>query len=322
LTERMPILFAPRWINTLCQPIAIENVLDYLLLSLAEPRSVGSIFEIGGPDVLTYAQIMHAYARSRGLNRILVRLPFLTPGLLAFGADVITPLPAPYLRILIEGLRSEVVVHDPRARHVFDLNLIPYDQALHQALDNTHDGVVSAYFKGGQPGLAPGNTSRIIEGTFIEQRRLVSPAGPRQVYSVFAALGGPQGWYYAEGLWQLRGLIDRLLGGVGMRKPPKDHPRGLQPGAERGGYRVDLAEEGHLLRLRSEMKAPGPTWMQFEVQPRPEGGSLYIQTAFFEPHGLLGLAYWYGLYPFHQLIFNGLARAILRRAQSPAPPPP
>ena len=316
LTEFLPVLFTPRWIDTLCQPIAIENVLDYLLLCLAEPRSAGSIFEIGGPDVLTYAEIMRRYAMVRQLIRPQIRLPFLTTGLLAFGADVVTPLPSPYLRILIEGLRTEVVVHDLSALEIFNASLIPYDQALRQALSCSGDGEISNYMNGGQRNLLPGKTSTIRQGMFIEQRRLVSAAEPHQVYAAINALGGPQGWYYANGLWQLRGWIDRLLGGVGMRKTSNSHPALLQPGAELGGYRVELVEQGHLLRLRNEMKAPGPAWMQFEVQPRSGGGSLYIQTAFFEPHGLFGLLYWYGLYPFHQLIFNGLARAILKRAET------
>ena len=157
LTERLPILFTPKWITTLCQPIAIENILDYLTQSLTEPRSIGSIYEIGGPDVLTYEEIMRGYATARQLNRKLVNLPILTMRILAIGADVVTPLPFPYLRILIEGLRSEVVVHDPSAQEVFKIKLIPYREAVQQALIRSGSGEVE-YLLGG---CASGTPTRV-----------------------------------------------------------------------------------------------------------------------------------------------------------------
>jgi uncharacterized protein YbjT (DUF2867 family) len=315
LTERLPILFTPKWINTLCQPIAIENILDYLTLSLTEPRSINSIFEIGGPDVLTYENIMRGYAKARQLNRRLINLPFLTTHMLAIGAELITPLPFPYLRILIEGLKSEVVVRDPSAQAVFNVKLIPYADALSQALEHPGHGEVESYWRGGEAGLLPGTTHKIIEGLFIEQRRLEILARPEIVYNTFASLGGKDGWYFADWLWQLRGVLDRLAGGPGMRRGRRSLDE-IQPGDVLDGYRADTVEAGHMIRLRNEMKAPGPAWMQFEALPSSGGKTLYIQTAFFQPRGLAGLAYWYGLYPFHQIIFTGLARAIVRRAEA------
>jgi uncharacterized protein YbjT (DUF2867 family) len=315
LTERLPILFTPKWISTLCQPIAIENILDYLTLSLTEPRSINSIFEIGGPDVLTYEDIMRGYAKARQLNRKLVNLPILTMRMLAIGADVVTPLPFPYLRILIEGLKSEVVVRDSSAQDIFNVKLISYADALRQALERTGHGEVEIYWRGGEAGLLPGKTHRIVEGMFIEQRRVETKAISDVVYNSFASIGGKKGWYFADWLWQVRGLLDRFVGGPGVRRGHRSLAE-IQPGDVLGGYRVETVDVGHMLRLRNEMKAPGPAWMQFEVLPGTKGGSLYIQTAFFEPHGLAGLAYWYGLYPFHQIIFNGLARAIVRRAET------
>ena len=151
---------------------------------------------------------------------------------------------------------------------------------------------------------------------FIEQRRLETEAAPEAVYATFAGMGGEQGWYYGEWLWQLRGLLDRLAGGVGMRRGRQSKGAEIQPGEVLDGYRVETVEKGRLMRLRNEMKAPGPAWMQFEVLRSNTGKTLYIQTAFFEPHGVFGLIYWYGLFPFHQLIFNGMARAIIRRAEA------
>jgi uncharacterized protein YbjT (DUF2867 family) len=314
LTERLPILFTPQWITTLCQPIAIENILDYLTESLIEAQSIGEVFEIGGPDVLTYEEIMRGYAAARHLKRILVNLPILTTGMLAIGADVVTPLPFPYLQILIEGLRSEVVVRDTRALKVFKFNLIPYSQAIQQALRRSGSGEIETYWAGSEQRLKPGATHKIIEGMFIEQRRLETAAEPGTVYNVIAGIGGKRGWYFGDWLWHLRGWLDRLAGGPGMQRGRRSDVE-IQPGDKLDGYHVETVQPGHLVRLRSEMKAPGPAWMQFEVLPGNNGGSLYIQTSFFEPHGVMGLAYWYGLYPFHQIIFNGLARAIIRRSE-------
>lgn len=315
LTERLPILVTPKWIDTLCQPIAIENILDYLTLSLTEPRSIGSLYEIGGPDVLTYEEIMRGYASARQLNRKMVNLPLLTMGMLAIGADLVTPLPYPYLRILIEGLRSEVVIHDPSAQELFKINLIPYKAAVQQALLRDGSGEVESFWAGAQAELKPGVTHRDTEGVFIEQRRTASVAKPESVFAIFTKIGGKRGWYYANWLWQLRGWLDQLVGGVGMRRGRR-HPDELHPGDILDGWRVETIKAGRLVRLWFEMKAPGPAWLQFEAQPRSIGGTILVITAFYEPHGIPGLLYWYSLYPFHLLIFKGMSRAIIRLAES------
>jgi len=314
LTERLPILVTPKWISTLCQPIAIENVLDYLVASLEEPRSTGAIFEIGGPDVLTYKDIMRGYAATRQLTRRLVNFPFLTTRILAIGADLVTPLPSPYLHILIEGLRSEVVIHDPSAREVFNIELIPYQQAIQQALERDGYAEFKPYWTGEQARPKPGKSRKVVEGMFIEQRVLETRAETEAVYQIFAGMGGKNGWYYANWLWQLRGWIDKLLGGVGVRG--RRSMGELRTGDVVDGYTVVAVEENYMIRLRNDMKAPGPAWMQFLVIKDSAGKTLFVQTAFFEPHGLAGLAYWYLLYPFHQLIFNGMAKAIVRRAEA------
>jgi uncharacterized protein YbjT (DUF2867 family) len=314
ITERLPILPTPPWIKTLCQPIAIDNILDYLIKSLTEPSSLGNIYEIGGPDVLTYADIMREYAKARNLKRLLVTLPGLDTSLLAYAADVITPLPAPYLRILIEGLRSEVVVNDPSAQQLFIPELIPYHHAVRLALKRHGSGEVEAFWAGSPGGIEPGVIHKDTEGMFIEQRRTAIAARPEVVFAVIERIGGKRGWYYADWLWQLRGLLDLWVGGVGMRRGRRDADE-LQMGDVLDGWRVEIFEAGRLIRLAFDMIAPGPAWLQFEVQPRSDGGTLLILTAFFEPHGLAGLLYWYILYPFHLLIFSGLSRAILLRSE-------
>jgi uncharacterized protein YbjT (DUF2867 family) len=314
LTERLPILPVPAWITTLCQPIAIDNILDYLLQALAAPP-MDCICEIGGPDVLTYADIMRGYAFARHLKRPLVTLPLLTTPMLAFGADVITPLPASYLRILIEGLRSEVVVHDPEAQELFKIDLIPYQHAVELSLNRRGTGIAESYWTGTPDGQEPGATHRDVEGMFIEQRRTASVATPEAIYASFERIGGKHGWYYADFLWKLRGWLDKLVGGVGMQRGRRD-PDHLVMGDMLDGWRVETLEDGHLIRLWFEMKAPGPAWLQFETLPRPGGGSLLLLTAFFEPHGIAGLIYWYLLYPFHQLIFWGMSRTIIKLAKA------
>ena len=314
LTERLPVIITPRWVTTCCQPIAIENVLDYLTRCLTEPLSIGRTFEIGGPDVMIYGDMMRQYAAARHLKRFLIPVPVLTPRLSSYWVDLVTPIPASYSHPLIEGLRSEVIVNDRSAQEIFNIDLIPFYMAVQTALDPHQSEVNALYWAGTPAGLEPGVTLKVTEGMIVEQRRLTSIATPKEVFAVFAAIGGKRGWYYANWLWRLRALLDQLVGGVGMRQEQRG-PGDLHPGDILDFWIVEAVELGRLVRLRSEMKIPGPAWLQFEVQPRTAGGTLVIQTAFFQPHGLAGLAYWYGLYPIHQLVFSGTLHAIARRAE-------
>jgi hypothetical protein len=259
--------------------------------------------------------MMRGYAAARGLKRYLISVPVLTPRLSSYWVDLVTPIPAAYSHPLIEGLRSEVIVRDPSAQQLFAIPLIPYADAVRQALERTQTGEVETYWAGARANLKPGVTLKVTEGMIVEQRRVVSSAPPEAVYATFAGIGGKRGWFYADWLWQLRGLLDRLIGGVGMRRGRRS-PDDLRPGDALDFWRVEAVEPGKLIRLRAEMKVPGPAWLQFETQAQPDGGTLLVQTAFFEPHGLAGLAYWYLLYPVHQLVFTGMARAIARRAKA------
>ena len=315
LTDRLPIMITPRWVTTRCQPIAIENVLEYLVRCLTEPQSIGRTFEIGGPDVLTYGDMMRGYATVRGLKRYLISVPVLTPRLSSYWVDIVTPIPAAFSHPLIEGLRSEVIVNDPAAQKLFNVSLIPYSVAVRRALERTQSGDVETYWAGARAGLQPGVTLKVTEGMLIEERRVESTASSGMVYKVFAGIGGKRGWFYADVLWKLRGLLDRFVGGVGMRRGRRS-PDDLRPGDALDFWRVETVEPGRLIRLRAEMKMPGLAWLQFESQTRSDGNTLLIQTAFFEPHGLAGLAYWYVLYPIHQLIFSGMARAVVRRSET------
>ena len=319
LTERLPVMITPRWVTTRCQPIAIDDVLEYLLRALNEPRALGRTFEIGGPDVLTYGDMMHGLAAARGLKRYLIPVPVLTPRLSSYWVDLVTPIPAAYSHPLIEGLASEVVVRDPSALDVFNFKPRPYAEAVRQALARAQAGDLETIWAGARANLVQGVTLTEKEGMIEERRRVASRAAPEEVYAVFAGIGGRRGWFYADWAWWLRGMLDRLVGGVGMRRGRRS-PDSLRPGDALDFWRVELVEPGRRLRLRAEMKLPGPAWLQFEALPQPAGGALLVQTAFFEPHGLAGLAYWYGLYPLHQMIFSGMARAIVQRAEARSAP--
>ena len=308
------MMFTPRWMETRCQPIAIANVLDYLTLALQEPGSVGRTLEIGGPDVLSYREMMLGYASARKLRRLLVPLPVLTPRLSSLFLHMITPIPAPISRALIEGMRNEVVVHDHSAEELFAVALIPYHEAVQRALQRIQSGAVETYWTGARTGLQPGVTLKVTEGMILDERRVESAASAAELFATFSGIGGERGWFYGDWGWKLRGAMDRLVGGVGLRRGRRN-PDELRPGDALDFWRVEAVDPGRLVRLRAEMKVPGRAWLQFEASNMPGGGALLVQTAFFEPYGFLGLVYWYLLHPIHELFFSGMSRAIARRAE-------
>src|ERR1035437_1480464 len=314
LIEGLPMMFTPRWMETRCQPIAIANVLDYLTLALQEPGSVGRTLEIGGPDVLSYREMMLGYASARKLRRLLVPLPVLTPRLSSLFLHMITPIPAPISRALIEGMRNEVVVHDHSAEELFAVALIPYHEAVQRALQRIQSGAVETYWTGARTGLQPGVTLKVTEGMILDERRVESAASAAELFATFSGIGGERGWFYGDWGWKLRGAMDRLVGGVGLRRGRRN-PDELRPGDALDFWRVETVDPGRLVRLRAEMKVPGRAWLQFEASNMPGGGALLVQTAFFEPYGFLGLVYWYLLHPIHELFFSGMSRAIARRAE-------
>lgn len=314
LTERVPIMVAPKWVSTRCQPIAVANVLEYLVTCLQKPESAGKILEIGGPDVMTYGEMMLGYAKVRGLRRFMIPVPFLTPRLSSYWVDLVTPIPAAISRPLIEGLRSEVIVNDPVAMDLFDIDLVPYSEAVTRALERTRADNIETTWSGAQTPNKPGVTLEEKQGMIVERRRIESSASPAEVFAQVTAIGGKRGWYYADTLWKVRGLLDRIVGGIGMRRGRRNQ-YDLRPGDALDFWRVEAYVPDQVLRLRAEMRVSGLAWLQFEVQPRTDGGTSLIQTAFYEPHGLTGVLYWYGLYPIHQMIFSGMAREIVKRAE-------
>ena len=311
LTECFPVLPGPNWLRNQVQPIAATNVVDYLIAALDHPEARGSIYELGGPEVMQYAQTMLRYARLRGLKRLLFTLPGVPIWLMAHFVDWLTPVPYPIATPLVGGLSADSVVQDPAARQTFpEVNPISYEEAVTRSLQALHPGTVERVWVG----MGHEVVSTRCEGFFLDYRHVEVMAAPAQVWKVLAKLGGMNGWLYADWLWRLRGWIDRLISPPRTQRPTKERQFFDVPpkvGDAIDYYRVEEIEESRLIRLRSELCAPGEGWMEWRIV-----GSSLMQTAFFAPRGLPGFLYWYLLGPLHRLVFRGLIREIKRRAEA------
>ncbi len=314
LTERLPVMIAPRWVVTRVQPIAIRDVLSYLIAALARPNQTHT-YEIGGDDVMTYREMMLRYAKLRGLNRRIVVVPYFTPQLSSYWVHIVTPISASIAQPLIRGLYNEVIVHDRSAVTDFpDIRPMGFDEAVGRALDRYSTvGPETTWFDAFDLRTIAGDFTGVKEGMLIDRRERVTSAAPERVAAVFSSLGGRRGWLAADALWRIRGWLDRLVGGVGLRRGRRS-ATDLRVGDAIDFWRVEAYEPGRLLRLRAEMKLPGRAWLQFEVEGTANGGSIFRQTAFFEPRGLLGNLYWYGVAPLHHVIFARMATRIVAEA--------
>lgn len=322
LTERVPVMVCPRWVFTRVQPISIKDVLDYLVASLVTPESAGKIIEIGGSDVLTYGDMMLGYAQARGLRRWLLPVPVLTPRLSSYWVHLVTPIPASIARPLIDGLRNEVVVRQPLASDLFpQLKPMNYQSAVSLALADLEAQNVETSWSDAlvtsQGDIVPVALST-QSGMILERRQQMIPAPPHTVFKMVSRLGGQTGWLYFDWAWRLRGWVDRLVGGVGLRRGRRD-PEEVRMGDAIDFWRVEAVEPDRSLLLRAEMKLPGRAWLQFEALPHETGQTRLVQTAFFAPKGLFGLVYWYGLYPIHRVIFAGMIRTLAQRSLTSNP---
>jgi len=316
LVERLPVMVTPRWVQVSAQPIAIGDVLDYLRAALTvDTGNQSRIVEIGGPDQVSYGELMHEYARQRGLRRWMIPVPLLTPHLSSLWLGLVTPLYARVGRKLIDSLRHPTVVQNDAAKRLFSIRPIGVREAIASALRNEDASFAEtrwsdALSAAGEPrqwgGVRFGNR-------LVDSRTTPVAATPSAVFAAVERIGGATGWYYANWLWTLRGWLDLLLGGVGMRRGRRDPQRVLQ-GDTLDCWRVESIEPGKRLHLAAEMKLPGRAWLEFEVQPL-EGGSRLRQTATFDPRGLWGLFYWYSVWLLHQFVFAGMLRGIARAAE-------
>ena len=291
LVERLPVMICPRWVDTRTQPIAIDDVLAYLRAALDLPEGRQGVLEIGGPEVVSYGNMMREYARLRGLRRLLIPVPVLTPHLSGLWLGLVTPAQARVGRALVEGLRNPTVVRSSAALEAFAIRPMTLREAFVRAID--------------EGGAAQSKT---------DSRLTVVDAPPAQAFAPIRRIGGAAGWYFGDALWRLRGWIDGWLGGVGMPRIRRD-PDDCVVGDIIDGWRVEAYEPDRRLRLSAGLKLPGRGWLEFRVDPLDGGArSLIRQTATFDPRGVAGRLYWYGVLPFHALVFRGLLRRIAQRA--------
>jgi uncharacterized protein YbjT (DUF2867 family) len=323
LTERLPAMITPKWVETLVQPIAVRDVLRYLAGCATLPPGVSRRFDIGGPDVLTYAQLMRRYSDVAGLRpRLLVPVPLLTPRLSSLWVGLVTPVPAGLARPLVESLRNEVVCaeHDI-AGYVSDPpgGLLTPDRAIALALRHTRAGEVSTrWSSAATPGAPsdplPSDPSWAGGSLYVDERHSVVRAATAPLWQVIEGIGGETGWYSFPAAWAVRGLLDRLSGGVGLRRGRRD-PRHLLVGDALDFWRVEAITPGKLLRLRAEMKLPGLAWLELSAGQDRGGQTIYRQRAIFQPRGLAGHAYWRSISPFHGIVFGGMLRNITAAAE-------
>ncbi|MSR20465.1 MAG: SDR family oxidoreductase [Gemmatimonadetes bacterium] len=323
LVERLPIMIAPRWVATKAQPIAINDLLAYLRAAAELPLEGSHTFEIGGADVTTYGGLMREYARQRGLRRWIVPVPVLTPRLSSLWLGLVTPIYARVGRKLIDSMQHPTVVTDTRALQAFDIRPGGFREAIAAALRNEDSELAETRWSDAL------SSSGTINGWFgmrfgerlIDSRVVEVQAAPESVFGPIERIGGRTGWYAADWLWQLRGILDLLAGGVGMRRGRND-PTRLRVGDTLDCWRVEAIEPNRRLRLAAEMKLPGRAWLEFEVDSNGRGGSILRQTAIFDPVGVAGRLYWYSVFPLHLIVFGGMLRGIARRAVEGGAVPP
>ena len=314
LVERLPVMICPRWVSTMAQPIGVEDVLAYLAAALQLPDGESLIFEIGGADQASYGDVMREYARQRGLTRVMISVPLLTPRLSSLWLGLVTPVYARVGRELIEGMKNRSVVTDPAALAVFPIRPVGLCDAISRAIRYEDRAFALTRWSDARSsaGATPSGADARFGGKLIDARRVHVAVDADRAFAPIARIGGERGWYFGTWMWRVRGAVDLLLGGVGMRRGRRD-PDAPAVGDTLDFWRVEAYEPNRRLRLAAEMKVPGRAWLEFEVVPVADGAVVH-QAAMFEPFGLSGLLYWYVLLPVHALIFAGLLRAIGRRA--------
>jgi uncharacterized protein YbjT (DUF2867 family) len=319
LVERLPVMIAPRWVAMPTQPIGIADLLAYLVAALELPTQGNRVYEIGGADQVSFGDLMQTYARRRGLRRLIIPVPVLTPRLSSLWLGLVTPLYARVGRKLIDSMTVPTVVREDAALQAFAIRPQSVDEAIAQAIANEDREFAAtrwsdALSASGEPrdwgGVRFG--SRLVDSRTVPVR-----VPPAEAFAPIARIGGQTGWYYATWLWRLRGLLDLLAGGVGMRRGRRE-PSRLRRGDALDWWRVEAFEPNRRVRLFAEMRLPGRAWLEFEVDSE-DGGSIIRQTAIFDPVGLTGLLYWYAVYPLHRLIFAGMLRRIAAAAEGASP---
>ena len=310
LVEKLPVMITPKWLRSRCQPIAIRDVIRYLTSVLGHPSAMGKVFDIGGPDILTYKDMLLRFAKIRGYRRYIITVPVLTPRLSSYWLYFVTATSFSLAKALVDSMKNEVVCEVGDIAAVDPTPCISYDEAIRLAFTRIEQNeVVSSWTDAlSSPRFSPEFKEYIQVpkfGCLIDERKVEVKNIPEAADNIWR-IGGQRGWYYMNFLWVIRGIIDKLFGGVGLRRGRR-HPEELQPGDALDFWRVILADkEGRRLLLYAEMKLPGEAWLEFRFE-----GKTLVQTATFRPRGLMGRVYWYGVYPLHVLIFKGMLRKIV-----------
>ncbi len=319
LTDRLPVMITPRWVQTPAQPISVVNVLEYLEACLDHEAAGGKTFDIGGPDVVTYEDLVQLYAELAGLpKRRIIPIPVLTPGLSALWIHLVTPIPAAIAQPLAEGLRNEAVCKDNSIRDIIPIRLHTCREAMTNSLDKLRlQNVETCWSDAGQltaPEWTQCGDAQYSGGTVLRCGfRVVLQGNPQEIWERIARIGGEAGWYFGNPLWILRGWLDRLAGGAGLNRGRR-HPREIRTGDALDFWRVLEVDEPRRLLLLSEMKTPGEAVMEFQLNPGGADRTELVLLSRFLPKGLMGILYWYALYPFHVWIFEGMLRTIARKS--------
>ncbi len=319
LTERLPVMITPKWVRSLVQPIAVSDVLGYLERSLGLPTNTNRRFDIAGPDVVSYREMMQRYARVAGLkHRIIIPVPVLSPWLSSQWVNVVTPVPKAIAQPLIESLRNNAIAHEHDIETLIPLDLCPFDEAVRLALERVGHADVETRWSGAAWPGAPSDPMPTdpdwAGGTaYRDERSLAVDVAVEALWRAVEGIGGERGWYSFRLAWAVRGLLDRLVGGVGLRRGRRDPDR-LILGDAVDFWRVESIERPTLLRLRAEMKLPGQAWLEFSITTDDPERPVLHQKALFIPHGLAGHAYWWAISPFHNVVFGSMITNLGRAA--------
>lgn len=314
LVQRLPIMITPRWVETASQPISIRNVIDYLARCLDSQETEGKTFDIGGPDILSYRELMQIYAEEAGLKkRIIIPVPVFTPKLSSYWIHLVTPLPASIAQPLAEGLRNPAVCKENSIRNVIPQQLVSCREAIALALFKTEQQLVETHWTdaGWMPveSTIPGDPDWAGGSAYTDSRKRTVKSSADEIWQRIIRLGGTSGWYYGNWLWRLRGLMDKLIGGVGLNRGRRNRDT-IMPGDALDFWRVVDVQPHKRLLLFAEMKLPGKAWLEFRLTENADGHTLVQQTAIFVPSGLLGLLYWWAVSPLHDFVFDGMLTGI------------
>ena len=312
LVERLPVMICPKWVRVSAQPISIEDVLEYLVEVLDHPTENSELYEIGGPEQVSYGEIMQRYSKQRKLSRLMVPVPLLTPYLSSLWLGLVTPLYSRVGRKLVDSLRNSTLVSDNKAREAFSIEPRSVNESIARALVYEDKEFAETRWS---DAFSAGGEQRSWGGVrfgsrLVDSRTRTVDLTAEQAFIPIRRIGGKTGWYYGNWLWKIRGFMDLLVGGVGVRRGRRD-PNHVKVGDTLDFWRVEQIEENRILRLAAEMKVPGRAWLEFEVTEN-DGVTTVRQTAIFDPVGLFGIVYWYSLFPLHEFVFHGMLRNICK----------